>query len=89
MEKFLHNEPRKNCFRLQEKLCVFLNHNAINFPGNDALLQEITKRMISAFHQSELEKMKRFLMFFNRRANTLCPEDISKSSELFIFHREC
>ena len=59
-----------SCSRLQEELCAFMKRNAINFPGNDALLQEITQRVLSAMQPSEHEKMKRFLLLFSSRVNT-------------------
>ena len=59
-----------SCSSLQEELCAFMKRNAINFPGNDALLQQITQRVLSAVHEVERKKLSRFLRLFNRRVNT-------------------
>ena len=46
------------------------------------------KGNLSAMHEAERQKLSRFLLLFNRRVNTLSPEDISKRAELLIFLRE-
>lgn len=63
-----------SCSSLQEELCAFMKRNAINFPGNDALLQQLTQRVLNAMHEAERQKLSRFLRLFNRRVNTLRPE---------------
>ncbi len=60
---------KEYCSSLQEELCAFMKRNAINFPGNDALLQQLTQRVLSAMHEAERHKLSRFLRLFNRRAN--------------------
>ena len=59
-----------SCSSLQKELCAFIKRNAINFPGNDALLQQLSQRVLSAMHEAELQKLSRFLRLFNRRMNT-------------------
>jgi membrane-bound lytic murein transglycosylase MltF len=63
-----------SCSSLQEELCAFMKRNAINFPGNDALLQQLAQRVLNAMHEAERHKLSRFLTLFNRRVNTLRPE---------------
>ncbi len=63
-------KEKLSCSSLQEELCAFMKRNAIKFPGNDALLQEITQRVLSAMQPSEHEKMKRFLLLFSSSVNT-------------------
>lgn len=52
----------ENCFRLQEELCAFLKRIAINYSGNDALLLQMTQRLLSSLQEEDREKMRRFLM---------------------------
>lgn len=67
-------KEKLSCSSLQEELCAFMKRNAINFPGNDALLQQLTQRVLNAIHEAERHKLSRFLRLFNRRVNTLSPE---------------
>lgn len=64
----------ENCSSLQEELCALLKRVAINFPGNDALLQQLTQRVLSKMQPAELERMKRFVLLFNSRLNYHNPE---------------
>lgn len=64
----------ENCLRLQEELCVFLKRMSINFPGNDALLQKNTQRLLSVMHEEERDRIRRFLNLYNYRLNNLNPE---------------
>jgi hypothetical protein len=65
---------KENCSSLQEELCAFLKRVAINFPGSDALLQQMTQRVLSAMDEAERQKLSRFLLLFNRRVNRHSPE---------------
>ena len=55
----------ENCFCLQDELCAFLKRIAINYSGNDALLLQLTQRMLNAMQEEDREKMRRFLMHNN------------------------
>ncbi len=67
-------KEKKIYFGLPEELCAFLKHTSINFPGNDALLQQMTQRMLSPMQEADCEKMKRFLILFKSIRNKQKPE---------------
>lgn len=62
--------------------------NAINLPVNDQALYTTYPTLIKHKHQAEQRKVRLTFQLNIRQVNILRPEKISKSSELFLFHRE-